>query len=1447
MASGIYNPALAESAERGIELFFAPYLLSNSTKSKRLSESDVRHVSDGLYRMGRESWSRVPRIYAVLRIINQVQVIDAFITQGISDLWFPFSHKTLPECLRSPSSRFEFLDVQELVLTKALDLEREDGRHRYFSKTEEVPLRKIEELGKGGFGYVDRVISNITYKEYARKLIPRGRTFKKNVEVLKDFERELGHLKKLSHIHIVELIGSYTDTKFVGIIMSPVAEYNLKDFLVLDPLPPGSLSFLRSFFGCLAAALCYLHNNRIRHKDIKPQNVLVKGHQIFLTDFGISLDWSDLTQSTTSGPTIKTPRYCAPEVAENLPRNTFADVWSLGCVFLEIWTALKGEKIESLVSFLTGNGTKSTCYYSNCDTAVKWCKMLKAKTGTFEENPPFPWILGMLQPNQDERWTAQKLCDQIEEVNEDPEIRYTFSGLCCVHNDESSESLYSSKRSSMNLEETGATSIGGSGNLSKNLGKIIDASTIDLSSSQTVRPAKQLTPTTNGITEGASDPSAASDQLGTGDQRAGSPESLQPKAPLAVLSSSLVVLEEQPSLHGGKSSSSLVIDEWQREPGVKEVGSKFHEPQNLTTGESHEIARPSSSFGEQGPAEPVISIDLEAQAFSKNSSDEVSETRRSRWIPHDSNVATTESENELFTRAPPEEILSTIDVPSTSDQSAFQNENNLVPGTSHGHNDVLETPSSAYQESQGPQGIQTAFDQTQSSEYERVSSQSQNHDAESKANHQEQLTSLEDMGQSDEAIHSHHTQIHERSGTIATAPLQNGRDAQPDKTNSVLSPSKEDEYSMAPEQVELNERMEMKDQDPAGSPDLPGFSPKIHRAFSFEQSSEDLLPKISATDNAKRERVTSGSADVRDPGKVSPVQPPKSTRVKSTRTCGKCQEVLDGRFVRALDGTFHLECFTCQDCGVIVASKFFPVDHENGIDKVPLCETDYFHRLDLLFCGIRFGANDSYYEHEDQVLCNYHYTTMYALKCASCNEPMLKQFVEILQDGVRLSRHPECHLIYKTFGVKLSSTTSLPLENASDDATSQAPSLEERTKIEERQNDREQSTSRIWEVLSNFEEKAASKFSDISVHFRNGATVSTLHVAKGIVCYVSTLFSALDDLNEILIQSNVREMSFDRETKLLSKSLVEILGLCRIRNCDKGLTVDKKVLELVTDVVANFKLLIGIALRGAVRLEKETSRGDGLQDFLDTIANASEIAELPDVDSKLGDGQGELLSIQDGATGPSGQDVSTVEASRDATASLVSLQETSSNETGNPFSRVPQEGGEAKSTVKTPKPGMSPILQQPGQGPALDDIPRVPTLEAQRSLQSVRGKPINPSPTGVHNQSKSVGLLGPLLISRFSNPPHHRSTDNLGTADTTLSNSNKVRPEPEEGDRNDYGGLRSWPDTRDTITNKLASLSRGSYSLFAESTADEGNDPEDVHAHASNAGSARKVVDFFKK
>ena len=130
--------------------------------------------------------------------------------------------------------------------------------------------------------------------------------------------------------------------------MAPVAEYNLAAFLVVAIDDDEKQVHLTSFFGCIAAALSYLHESKIRHRDIKPENILVKGHSVLLTDFGISLDWESLTRSTTTKDTAKSLVYCAPEVARYEKRNSSSDIWSLGCVFLEMWTVIHGVSVQDM-------------------------------------------------------------------------------------------------------------------------------------------------------------------------------------------------------------------------------------------------------------------------------------------------------------------------------------------------------------------------------------------------------------------------------------------------------------------------------------------------------------------------------------------------------------------------------------------------------------------------------------------------------------------------------------------------------------------------------------------------------------------------------------------------------------------------------------------------------------------------------------------------------------------------------------------------------------------------------------------------------------------------------------------------------------------------------------------------------------------------------------------
>lgn len=119
--------------------------------------------------------------------------------------------------------------------------------------------------------------------------------------------------------------------------MEPVADMDLKHFLTRGPFPETDFDVLRTFFGCLCSAVRYLHRSNCRHKDIKPANILIKDKRVYVTDFGIALDWTELGQETTEGPTLTyTNAYAAPEVLKRLPRDSKSDMWSLGCVFLDI-------------------------------------------------------------------------------------------------------------------------------------------------------------------------------------------------------------------------------------------------------------------------------------------------------------------------------------------------------------------------------------------------------------------------------------------------------------------------------------------------------------------------------------------------------------------------------------------------------------------------------------------------------------------------------------------------------------------------------------------------------------------------------------------------------------------------------------------------------------------------------------------------------------------------------------------------------------------------------------------------------------------------------------------------------------------------------------------------------------------------------------------------------
>ena len=172
--------------------------------------------------------------------------------------------------------------------------------------------------------------------------------------------------------------------------------------------------------------------------------MLVKSHHVYLTDFGTTLDWSDTGHDTTTGlASGLTLRYSAPEVATNQPRNTSADIWSLGCVFLEIWTELCDHSTSELKSFMEDQGTKSSLYYANISAATEWCDMLSSGTDN-DAQIPNPWIRSMLEDDPSTRCSIQSLTEDIQVSNFGSGVADSFSGLCCNGGFIDAESVLSS-------------------------------------------------------------------------------------------------------------------------------------------------------------------------------------------------------------------------------------------------------------------------------------------------------------------------------------------------------------------------------------------------------------------------------------------------------------------------------------------------------------------------------------------------------------------------------------------------------------------------------------------------------------------------------------------------------------------------------------------------------------------------------------------------------------------------------------------------------------------------------------------------------------------------------------------------------------------------------------------------------------------------------------------
>ncbi|KAL8704100.1 MAG: hypothetical protein Q9201_002734 [Fulgogasparrea decipioides] len=342
------------------------------------------------------------KICLVLTGMQQRHLLKDFLDNSVRDSDLPMEKHRIEQVLGMENSRYAstFFTEQYRAVPRTWD----EGHHLEVEEEEPLPLKYITTYNQGSYGIVTMVQDSLTpHAFYARKQQLLSAEEHENAATRRHLEEETKRLRNLRHKHVVQLVKTYQRGRAYGMILKPAATSDLERLIpryydnkydtynnckTRDWLGP----LLLHAFGCLSKGLEYIHGRDIRHKDVKPANILyekaIGGHKARLlwADFGLAYDFSATGNSKTKSAKVYSQRYAAPEIlaastrlvsngrttaqpaldssiaddeetvadaqiesdfkeTEETGHGRMTDVFSLGCVFLELLACLLDDRL----------------------------------------------------------------------------------------------------------------------------------------------------------------------------------------------------------------------------------------------------------------------------------------------------------------------------------------------------------------------------------------------------------------------------------------------------------------------------------------------------------------------------------------------------------------------------------------------------------------------------------------------------------------------------------------------------------------------------------------------------------------------------------------------------------------------------------------------------------------------------------------------------------------------------------------------------------------------------------------------------------------------------------------------------------------------------------------------------------------------------------------------
>ncbi|XP_063041781.1 triple functional domain protein isoform X4 [Engraulis encrasicolus] len=200
-----------------------------------------------------------------------------------------------------------------------------DGLRVLWKDNYEATFTEVAELGRGRFAVVKRCDQRGSKRTVAVKLV--------NKKLMKrdQVTQELSILQRLQHPHLINLLDTYETPSSYALVLDMADQGRLLDYIVSwGNLTEEKVAF---YLRDILEALHYLHNCRIAHLDLKPENLVVdqcsSQPTVKLTDFG---DAVQLNSAHYVHPLLGSPEFAAPELVLGEPAALASDLWSLGVV-----------------------------------------------------------------------------------------------------------------------------------------------------------------------------------------------------------------------------------------------------------------------------------------------------------------------------------------------------------------------------------------------------------------------------------------------------------------------------------------------------------------------------------------------------------------------------------------------------------------------------------------------------------------------------------------------------------------------------------------------------------------------------------------------------------------------------------------------------------------------------------------------------------------------------------------------------------------------------------------------------------------------------------------------------------------------------------------------------------------------------------------------------------